>query len=126
MNIEGIKRSISVNANGEDMQEDEGELEGDNEGQGIQADEVLLENYEGEGTEQPYYQYEGIARKMREEGCGENKPAILKLIIDQMGEEEIQKPPNLRNIERSRMKRATGEVNAVLRFIETKLITETK
>ena len=40
------------------MQEEEGEVERENEGQGIQADEVLLGNEEGEDGEQPHYQYE--------------------------------------------------------------------
>ena len=57
---------------------------------------------------------------MREERCAEDKLAILMLIIDQMGEEEIHNPPNVRNIERSRTKSATA-----LRFIETKSIRET-
>ena len=45
--IEEINRRISVNDNGEDMQKDEGELERQNEGKRIQADEVLLGNEEG-------------------------------------------------------------------------------
>lgn len=49
---------------------------------------------EREQAEHLHYQYELVAGKMREEGCGEDKLAIVKLILDQLGEEEVYNAPN--------------------------------
>lgn len=46
------------------------------------------------------------------------------MVLDEMTWDESQKPPNLRNVKRSRLK-VVSEVNEVLGFIETCPISET-
>ena len=70
-------------------------------------------------------QYETILEKMRAEGCSEDRVAILKMLFDQLRKRDPQKPPNLRNTERSKLKKAVAEVNSVISLIETQTITET-
>lgn len=70
------------------------------------------------------FQFDLIADKMRDKGCSEDKLNILRMVLDDMTWDEYQKPPNLRNVKRSRLK-VVSEVNEVLGFIDTCPISET-
>ena len=49
----------------------------------------------------------------------------MKMLFDELRKSDPQKPPNLRNTERSKLKKAVTEVNSVISLIETQTITET-
>ena len=69
--------------------------------------------------------YETILEKMRAKGCSEDRVAILKMLFDELRKSDPQKPPNLRNTERSKLKKVVAEANSVISLIETQTITET-
>ena len=48
---------------------------------------------------------------MRSEGLSEDKIFILQMIVDELAKEDLQKPFNLRNVERSRLKKVVREVS---------------
>ena len=50
---------------------------------------------------------------VRSEGLSEDKISILQMILDELAKEYLQKPFNLRNVERSRLKKVVREVNEV-------------
>ena len=54
-----------------------------------------------------------IAENMTSKGCNEDKVNILQMVMDEMAKDKTEKPPNLRNIERSRLKKSVLEVNGV-------------
>ena len=47
------------------------------------------------------------------------------MLFDELRKSNPQKPPNLRNTKRSKLKEAVAEVNSVISLIETQTITET-
>ena len=126
--IEEIKRSIAA----EEMRGDSPENEDD-----VEKSEGDEENVIGDGEERPEDvvgeengpktfgagQYESILEKMRAEGCSEDRVAILKMLFDELRKSDPQKPPNLRNTERSKLKKTV--VSSVISLIETQTITET-
>ena len=109
--------------NEDDVEESEGDEENV-----IRDGEERPENVVGEENGPETFgagQYETILEKMRAEGCSEDRVAILKMLFDELRKSDPQKPPNLRNTERSKLKKAVAEVNSVISLIETQTITET-
>ena len=47
------------------------------------------------------------------------------MVMDEMAKDKIEKPLNLRNIERSSLRKAALKVNELIGFIETRNVTET-
>ena len=66
-----------------------------------------------------------VAARMKEEDCNDGQLQIVTMILDQLKEEEILKPPNLRSVNRSQTRKVTAEVNKVLGFIDSGTITGT-
>ena len=48
------------------------------------------------------------------------------MILDELDSNEVKKLPNLKSVNKSRLKKAVGKVNALVGFIQTRSITETK
>ena len=128
--IEEIKRSIAAEEMRGDSSENEDDVEeseGDEENV-IRNGEERPEDIVGEENGPETFgagQYETILEKMHAEGCSEDRVAILKMLFDELRKSDLQKPPNLRNTERSKLKKAVAEVNSVISLIETQTITET-
>ena len=113
--IEEIKRSIAA----EEMRGDSPENEDD-----VEESEWDEENVIWDGEERPEDvvgeengletfgtgQYETILEKMRAEGCSEDRVAILKMLFDELRNSDPQKPLNLRNTERSKLKKAVASL----------------
>ena len=55
----------------------------------------------------------------------EEQVVILQLLVDELAKEGLPKPPCLRNVERSKLKKAVLEVNEVIQYIDTSSVTET-
>ena len=70
-------------------------------------------------------QFSVIAEKMRGNACSEKQVVILQLLVDELAKEDLPKPPCLRNVERSKLKKAVLEVNEVIQYIDTSSATET-
>lgn len=66
---------------------------------------------EDDGYAQNSSQFDYIAEKMRDEGLSEDKISILEMILDELAKEDLSKPFNLRNVERSMLKRMAREVS---------------
>ena len=71
------------------------------------------------------FQFDLIANKMLDKGCGEDKLNILRMVLNEMTRDESQNSPNLRNVKRSRLKKVVSEINEVLGFTDTCSISET-
>ena len=50
-------------------------------------------------------QFSVIAEKMRGNACSEKQVVILQLLVDELAKEDLPKPPCLRNVERSKLKK---------------------
>ena len=128
--IEEIKRNIAAEEMRGDSPENEDDVEeseGDEENV-IQDGEERPEDVVGEENGPEMFgagQYKTILEKMRAEGCSEDRVAILKMLFDELRKSDPQKPPNLRNTERSNLKKTVAEVNSIISLIETQTITET-
>ena len=120
--IEEIKRNIAAEEMRGDSPENEDDVEkseGDEENV-IQDGEERPEDVVGKENGPETFgagQYEIILEKMRAEGCSEDRVAILKMLFDELRKSDPQKSPNLRNTERSRLKKTVAEVNSVISLI---------
>ena len=70
-------------------------------------------------------QSETLMEKMRNEGWREEKLNILHMLQDELAKKGMEKPMNLRNVERSLLKRVVGDVNEVIGIFDTQYINET-
>ena len=67
---------------------------------------------------------EQLIAHMEKGGCSIEEIQLAKEILESMNKEE-DPPPNIRNVERKRLKEKVEEVNKVLAFMETTDITQT-
>jgi hypothetical protein len=118
--IEEIERNITGNDSNQDNQERQSEplTSEEQEDDAISSHDNLTQ---GRLTNQ----WDQIVENMRREGCSEEKVNILRMIMDEMVENETNKPPNLRNVDRIAPRKTTSKVNEVIGFIETRNVTDT-
>ena len=121
LEIEEIKRSLEA-------RESDNNTPGIEENDNFENESGNVEDMLGErnsGHERVYYNSDTIYDTMRQDGCCEENISIVQMILSEMENQEQQKPPNLRNIERSRLRKVAEELNGVICYINTTSITET-
>ena len=124
--IEEIRRIIMEETNNQSEENLPSETRGEPVGTGEMGAGVEDDNPKNDSCDyEDGYQFDAIAREMTEKGCCDDKITILRMILDELDSHEVNKPPNLKSFDRSRLKKAVGEVNAVVGFIQRRLITET-
>ena len=79
-------------------------------------------------------QSEVLLEKMRNEGWGRGGGQeklmmlynLLQMIQDELAEKDVERPVNLRNVERSLLKRVVDDVHEVIGIFDTQNISETR
>ena len=124
--IEEIRRNIMEETNSQSEENLPLETRGESIGTGAMGAGVEDNNPKNDSFDyEDGYQFDATAGEMREQGCSDDKITILRIILDELDSSEVNKPPNLRSVDRSRLKKAVREVNVVVGFIQTRSITET-
>ena len=123
--IEEIRRQIVVESNRENLGETNmptmNETGSNGNGNANESSESTEERRNDESSDQ----FSVIAEKLRSNACSEEQVVILQLLVDELAKEDLPKPPCLRNVERSKFKKAVLEVNDVIQYIDTSSVTET-
>ena len=103
--IEEIQRQIAVESSRENLGETNtptmNETGSDGNGIANESSESTEERRNDESSDQ----FSVIAEKMRGNACSEEQVIILQLLIDELAKEDLSKPPCLRNVERSKIKK---------------------
>ena len=68
---------------------------------------------------------ESLLRRAQFEGFNDNEKELLKDVLNNITNNPDKIPPNLRYIERKKVKEATNRINKVISIITTENITET-
>ena len=122
LEIEEIKREIEHVQQEEDcVGEPANILEDQNR---IQRDDDVEIDHGRNEDEQRQMNYNLLIERMQQEGQDEEKMTIVKLLISELETKEPQKPPNLRGINRRKVKECTDKVNQVLHYFQTESLRE--
>ena len=111
--LEEIEREIK---DGKQKQDGE-DTQGLHEAQGASEESIDREDLVAEVHDDNFH------NRLQVQGISEEKILLIEEIIEQMKSDEA--PPNLRNVERKRLKSKVDEVNEVLKYIPTEYITAT-
>lgn len=89
-------------------------------------DESTQPEPEDNGNQSGHFVYntDEVIQRMERDGCNREKINLAREIMESM-KDESECPPNLRNIERRRLREKIAEVNKIIHYLETKDITET-
>ena len=112
MELEEISRTVSLGE--ENEQNQDGMFE--NTQPGPEDDNNLSEHL--------VYDIDEVFQRMERDGCSREKINLAREIMESM-KNESESPPNLRNIEKCRLREKIAEVNKIILYLETKDITET-
>ena len=70
------------------------------------------------------YNIDEVTQRMERDGCNREKINVAREIMESM-KNESECPPNLRNVEKCRLRGKIAKVNEIIHYLETKDITET-
>ncbi|XP_068738998.1 uncharacterized protein [Montipora capricornis] len=70
------------------------------------------------------YNIDEVTQRMERDGCNREKINLAREIMESM-KNESECPPNLRNVEKCRLRGKIAKVNEIIHYLETKDITET-
>ena len=61
---------------------------------------------------------------MQEDGHGDEKIKLMNMLVEELSKDEITKPPNLRHVDRKKIKEKTAEVDKILGYVQVNTLEE--